>query len=183
MTAGWRYVVAGGGLAMGVLVAVGLWQTAALDRAAFPLSQPTALQTGTGTAGGPVLWVLSVGVSHYAEADLNLAFADADARALSEQLQAAARRGPYREVRSLVLTDEQVTRESMLSGLSRFLGQAGPMTSRCSSSPATACATSPAAAITSSYPATADTLLADGLRMWTSTSRCASCAGTSALSS
>ena len=41
MTAGWRYVVAGVGLAMGVLVAVGLWQTAALDRA-FPLPQPTA---------------------------------------------------------------------------------------------------------------------------------------------
>jgi hypothetical protein len=165
MTAGWRYVVAGGGLAMGVLVAVGLWQTAALDRA-LPLPQPTALQTGTGTAGGPILWVLSVGVSHYAEADLNLAFADADARALSAQLQTAARRGPYREVRSLVLTDEQVTRESMLSGLSRFLGQAGP------DDVAVLFVAGHGVRDLASgsyyflpYPATADTLLADGLRM------------------
>jgi TolB-like protein len=165
MTAGWRYVVAGVGLAMAALVAVGLWQTAALDRA-LPLPQPTAVQTGSGTAGGPILWVLSVGVSRYAEADLNLAFADADARALSEQLQTAARRGPYREVRSLVLTDEQVTRESMLSGLSRFLGQAGP------DDVAVLFVAGHGVRDLASgsyyflpYPATADTLLADGLRM------------------
>lgn len=164
MTAGGRYVVAGIGLSIGVLVAVGLWQTAALDRA-MPLPPPQAQETTVGGSGS-VLWVFAVGVSRYESPDLNLAFADADARAIGEEVQAAARRGPYREVRTLVLTNEEVTRESMLAGLSRFLGQAGPddvavlfvaghgMRDLASGSyyflPA---------------PATADTLLADGLRM------------------
>lgn len=164
MTAGWRYVVAGLGLTIGVLVAIGLWQTAALDRA-FPLPQPTAEQTGSGGIG-PVLWVFAVGVSQYAAPDLNLAFADADARSISAELQAAARRGPYREVRTLVLTNEEVTRESMLSGLSRFLGQAGP------DDVAVLFVAGHGVRDLASgsyyflpHPANADTLLADGLRM------------------
>jgi TolB-like protein len=164
MTAGWRHVVAGIGLAIGVLAAVSLWQTAAIDRA---LPAPPASPPPGGSGGdGPVLWVLAVGVSRYAAPDLNLAFADADARAVGAQLETAARRGPYREVRTLVLTNEEVTRESMLDGLSRFLGQAGP---------------DDVAVLfvaghgvrdlaSGSYyflpsPATARTLLADGLRM------------------
>jgi TolB-like protein len=165
MTARWRYVVAGVSLAVGMLAAIGLWQTAALDRA-FPLPQPTAIETGSGNGGGPVLWVFSVGVSRYAAPDLNLEFADADARAISEHVQAAAKRGPYREVRSLVLTDAEVTRESMLNGLSRFLGQAGP------DDVAMLFVAGHGVRDLASgsyyflpHPATADTLLADGLRM------------------
>ena len=163
MTAGWRYVVAGIGLTIGVFVAIGLWQTVALDRA-FPLPQPTAVQGGSG--GGPVLWVFAVGVSQYASPDLNLAFADADAKAISAELQTAARLGPYREVRTLVLTNEEVTRESMLSGLSRFLGQAGP------DDVALLFVAGHGVRDLASgsyyflpHPANADTLLADGLRM------------------
>ena len=165
MTVGWRYVVAGVGLAMGVLVAVGLWRSAALDRA-YPLPQPTPAQAGNAPTDGPVLWVLSVGVSRYKEPGLNLQFADADAKAIGEELQAAAKRGPYREVRTLVLTDDQVTRESMLSGLSRFLGQAGP------DDVAVLFVAGHGVRDLASgsyyflpYPATADSLLADGLRM------------------
>lgn len=165
MTARWRYVVAGVSLAVGMLAAIGLWQTAALDRA-FPLPQPTAVETGSGNGGGPVLWVFSVGVSRYAAPDLNLEFADADARAISEHVQAAAKRGPYREVRTLVLTDAEVTRESMLNGLSRFLGQAGP------DDVAMLFVAGHGVRDLASgsyyflpHPATADTLLADGLRM------------------
>lgn len=165
MTAGGRYVVAGLSLAVGMLIALGLWQTSAADRA-YPMPQPTAAETGTGAADGPVLWVLAVGVSHYAAADLNLQFADADARAIGQELNAAARRGPYREVRTLVLTDAEVTRESMLSGLSRFLGQAGP------DDVAVLFVAGHGVRDLASgsyyflpYPATADSLLADGLRM------------------
>ena len=165
MTARWRYVAAGVSLGVGIVAAIGLWQTAALDRA-YPLPQPTAVETGSGNGAGPVLWVLSVGVSRYAAPDLNLEFADADARAISERIQAAAKRGPYREVRTLVLTDAEVTRESMLNGLSRFLGQAGP------DDVAVLFVAGHGVRDLASgsyyflpHPATADTLLADGLRM------------------
>lgn len=165
MMAGWRYVVAGVSLVVGAMLAIGLWQTAALDRA-YPLAQPTALTTGSGNGDGPVLWVFSVGVSNYASRDLDLEFADADARAISDRIQVAARRGPYREVRSLVLTNAEVTRESMLNGLSRFLGQAGP------DDVAMLFVAGHGVRDLASgsyyflpHPATADTLLADGLRM------------------
>ena len=65
-----------------------------------------------------------------------------------------------------MLTDEQVTRESMLDGLSRFLGQAGP------DDVAVLFVAGHGVRDLSSgsyyflpYPATADNLLADGLRM------------------
>ncbi len=166
MTAGGRYVIAGAGLAVGLVAAWGAWSSRAVERAAFPGPQPAIAAAPVVVGDGPVLWVLSVGVSRYRAADLGLQFADADARSIAETLREAAKRGPYREVRSLVLTNEEVTRESILSGLSRFLAQAGP---------------DDVAVLfvaghgvrdlaSGSYyflpnPATADTLLADGLRM------------------
>jgi uncharacterized caspase-like protein len=72
------------------------------------------------------LWLLAVGVSDYAAADLELEFADRDAIAISRVLRDAARGGRYREVKSLVLTNRQVTRASLLDGLANFLGNAGP---------------------------------------------------------
>src|SRR5262249_52291869 len=75
-------------------------------------------------------------------------------------------KGPYREVRTMVLTDAEVTRESMLSGLSRFLGQAGP------DDVAVLFVAGHGVRDLESgsyyflpYPATADTLLSDRLRM------------------
>jgi len=124
MTASGRYLVAGGCLAVGLIALWAVVDSTVSDRA-YPMPQPTALVTGSG-ASGSILWLLSIGVSRYASPDLDLEFADADAQAMAETVQAAAQNGPYREVRSLVLTNQDATRESILDGLSRFLGQAGP---------------------------------------------------------
>ncbi|MDX2166954.1 MAG: caspase family protein [Deltaproteobacteria bacterium] len=165
MAAGWRYVVAGIGLAASALAIWTLWSTTALDRA-YPLGQPTAITSAAQSGSGPILWVMSVGVSRYASPELNLEFADADATAMTEALREAAKRGPYREVRSLVLTNEDVTRQSIMEGLSRFLGQAGP------DDVAMLFVAGHGVRDLSSgsyyflpHPATADTLLSDGLRM------------------
>jgi TolB-like protein len=125
MTVSGRYLVAGGVLAVGLLAIWTFVDPAAFDRA-YPMPQPTALDTGSAAASGSVLWLLSIGVSHYSSPDLNLQFADADAQAMADTIQSAARNGPYREVRTLVLTNQNATRENILGGLSRFLGQAGP---------------------------------------------------------
>jgi TolB-like protein len=167
MAAGWRYVVAGVGLAAGTLALWTLWTTTALDRA-YPLSQPTITTvTGGGQSGtGPILWVMSVGVSRYASPELNLEFADADATSMMDALREAAKRGPYREVRSLVLTNEDVTRQSIMEGLSRFLAQAGP-----DDVAMLFIAGHGVRDVASGsyyflpHPANADTLLSDGLRM------------------
>ena len=165
MAAGGRYVVAGVGLAVGSLVLWTLWSTTALDRA-YPLAQPTSISSGAPSGSGAILWVMAVGVSRYASDDLDLEFADADAEAMTEALRAAARRGPYREVRSLVLTNEDATRQSIMEGLSRFLGQAGP------DDVAVLFVAGHGVRDLESgsyyflpHPATADTLLSDGLRM------------------
>lgn len=126
MTASGRYLVAVGCLAVGFL---GVWSAlgpVALDRS-YPIpQQPTTFHTTSGNSSNSILWVLSIGVSRYANRDLSLKFADADAQAMADTVQSAARNGPYREVRTLVLTNEEASRESILGGLSRFLGQAGP---------------------------------------------------------
>lgn len=96
-------------------------------------SSPNVVPPGTAapaaetpSAARPTLWVLSIGVSRYKEAGITLQFADADARAVDAAFQ-EQRQGPiYSEVRSLLLTNEQVTRESIMNGIQRFLGQAGP---------------------------------------------------------
>jgi uncharacterized caspase-like protein len=165
MKARGRFWVAGGCLAVSLAAIWTVTESPTLNRA-YPLPQPTTLETGSGAANGSILWLLAIGVSRYANSDLNLQFADADAEAMADTIQAAASNGPYREVRTLVLSNEQATRESILGGLSRFLGQAGP---------------DDVAVLfvaghgirdlsTGSYyflpaPATADNLLTEGLRM------------------
>jgi TolB-like protein len=81
--------------------------------------------TGAAPGADSTLWLLSVGVSRYEAAALRLEFADSDAREIAVALRTAAGGGRYREVKSLVLTDEQVTRASLLDGLANFLGKAG----------------------------------------------------------
>lgn len=166
MTAWWRYGAAGVCLAAGLSAIVFHWQTLAVDRRALPLPQPTAVPGHGAADGNSVLHVLAVGVSRYASSDLRLKFADADARAMASTLERVATRGPYREVRTLVLTDADVTRESILAALSRFLGEAGP------DDVALLFVAGHGVRDLASgsyyflpYPATADTLLADGLRM------------------
>ena len=125
MTARGRYLAAGACAAVGMLALWTLVEPASVNRA-FPLPQPITREMSPASANGSILWILAVGVSHYTNPDLNLQFADADAESMADTIQAAAGNGPYREVRALVLTNEQATRENILGGLSRFLGQAGP---------------------------------------------------------
>jgi TolB-like protein/ketosteroid isomerase-like protein len=74
----------------------------------------------------PTLWLLSIGVSRYREASIGLQFADADAQAMAAALE-GQKQGPiYSETKSMTLINEQVTRQSILGGIERFLGQAGP---------------------------------------------------------
>ncbi len=75
---------------------------------------------------GAQLWVLSIGVSEYVQPELRLRFAAADARAVAAVFQRQAGGPLYRSVQTRVLVDEQVTRESILEGMIRFLGQARP---------------------------------------------------------
>lgn len=82
--------------------------------------------SGVQAQNGPTLWVLAVGVSRYRQNDLNLRFADGDARAIAAALQKQVGGPLYREARTLVLANDEVTRESILDSMGRFLGQAGP---------------------------------------------------------
>ncbi|HVN83992.1 MAG TPA: caspase family protein [Candidatus Binatia bacterium] len=73
-----------------------------------------------------VLWLLAIGVSHYRQPSLQLQFAASDARAIAAVLEQQRGGTLFRDVQTRVLTDEEVTRESILDSMSRFMGQAGP---------------------------------------------------------
>ena len=69
------------------------------------------------------LWVLSIGVSKYADSSINLKYADHDAEAIARILE--TQRGRlFREVYTKVIVNEQATREAILKAMKRFLGQA-----------------------------------------------------------
>jgi hypothetical protein len=69
------------------------------------------------------LWVLSVGVSQYANESLNLQYADNDAEKVAGLL--ASQKGVlFDEVNTHVLVNDKATRENILVAMSDFLGQA-----------------------------------------------------------
>ncbi|MEW6754904.1 MAG: caspase family protein [Candidatus Latescibacterota bacterium] len=71
------------------------------------------------------LWVLTVGVSRYADPQINLRFADHDAARIAQMLK--SQEGVlFKEVFTRVLVNEEATREGILRGMSEFLAQAGP---------------------------------------------------------
>jgi hypothetical protein len=74
----------------------------------------------------PDLWVLAVGVSQYSDGKLNLRFADSDAKAVADALAEQQQRRVYDKVHALVLTNEQVSRESILTGIRSFIAKAQP---------------------------------------------------------
>lgn len=125
MTTGGRLAVAGACALASLLTTWAIYQSPAVDlpRARIEISAPVVPPA---PVAAPALWVLAIGVSRYEDPELRLDFAAADARALAETLRAAAGGGEYRAVHTEVLTDEEVTRESVLNGLARFLGGAGP---------------------------------------------------------
>lgn len=74
----------------------------------------------------PTLWVLAVGVSDYPDGDMALRFADADARAITAELARQAGGPVYGDVRTRVLIDAEVTRESIIEAMQKFFADAGP---------------------------------------------------------
>jgi TolB-like protein len=90
-------------------------------------TQRVAVQVApTAAPRRPVLWLLAIGVSRYGDAALSLRFAERDAVAVAELLREQAGGPLYAQVRTRLLTNEEVTRESVLASLDRFLGAAGP---------------------------------------------------------
>jgi uncharacterized caspase-like protein len=124
MSTGGRLAVAGACALASLLATWAIYQSRAFDspRPRIEISGPVLPPA---RAAAPALWVLAIGVSRYEDPGLQLDFAAADARAIAETLREAAG-GEYREVHAEVLTDQEVTRESVLNGLARFLGKAGP---------------------------------------------------------
>lgn len=116
----WKISLLGGVL---LIVALAGWVLSA--GAAAPATRsgdangPTTLSTST-------LWVLAIGVSRYQEASLQLQFAEADARAIAASLSRQGGTSLYRSTQVRLLTDEEVSRDNVLDGIARFLGQAGP---------------------------------------------------------
>jgi WD40 repeat protein len=90
----------------------------------FHSSAPT-LQHSDLADRRPVLYLLAVGVSRYANPDYNLGLAAKDARDFASALERQA--GTYyKRVEARVLTDEQATRAAVLSGLKWLQGATTP---------------------------------------------------------
>jgi len=125
MTARGLLVVATGCTVAGIAL---VWT---IQRSERPPAPPETLAPAPPVAGAQAqavstLWVLAIGVSRYQDPNFNLQFAAADAQSIEGALQRQAGSRLYSQVKSLVLTDDQVTRESVLDNMERFLGQAGP---------------------------------------------------------
>jgi uncharacterized caspase-like protein/TolB-like protein len=72
-----------------------------------------------------VLWVFAVGVSDYRNSMIDLQYADNDAETLAATLKDRGT-GIFRDVKTDVLVNEQVTRQSILDGMKSFFSQASP---------------------------------------------------------
>ena len=125
MTLGARLTLATACLAGSALITWAIYEPSAARRVTSGMVLEERVESAAPGARS-TLWLLSVGVSRYEDAALALEFADSDAREIARALRSAASGGHYREVRSLVLTNEKVTRASLLDGLANFLGKAGP---------------------------------------------------------
>ncbi|HUI25121.1 MAG TPA: caspase family protein [Candidatus Kryptonia bacterium] len=125
MTAGGRAAVAGACAIAGMLT---VWVA---TRHVAPLASMRRVSATRVVTRGPVarhavLWLLAIGVSRYQQPSLQLRFADSDARAIASAFE-QQRGGPlYADIRTRVLTNTEVTRESILDAMKDLVGQAGP---------------------------------------------------------
>ncbi len=124
MTARGLLLVASGCTVVGIL---GAWAIRPSGHVTIPSVRITPVEpvAETPPATGSVLWLLSIGVSRYQDADFDLQFAAADARAIATALEHQGEGPLYAGMKTLVLTDDDVTRESILGSMERFLSQAG----------------------------------------------------------
>ena len=72
---------------------------------------------------GSTLWVLTIGVSEYADGRINLQYADHDAVRIA-QIMKTQEGLLFKEVFTEVLINQQATRDNILRTMSEFLGQA-----------------------------------------------------------
>jgi hypothetical protein len=78
-----------------------------------------------GPAVKPVLWGLAVGVSKYSSSAINLKYADKDALALEKFFNAQAGKS-FSEVHFKTLTNDQVSRDTIIESITQHLGKAAP---------------------------------------------------------
>ncbi len=124
MSLGARLTLAAACLVGSAIITWAIYDPAVFEDRPAPVVRARLVDSAPGAKS--TLWLLAVGVSRYRDPTLRLDFADRDANEIARALRSAAAGGGYREVRTLVLTNEEVTRESLLDGLSTFLGDAGP---------------------------------------------------------
>ena len=125
MTVAGRLRVAGGSTIAGVLLAWALYSVGP-SRTPPARLEPSAPAASAPAPAAATLWLLSVGVSRYQQAHLNLQYAAVDARAIAGAFRRQVDGPVYRSVRTQVLTDDEVTRARILDAMERFLGRAGP---------------------------------------------------------
>jgi TolB-like protein/ketosteroid isomerase-like protein len=123
MTVEGRLGIAGGCTLAGILLAWAVYHPPQRALSSSQLVSSAPIETASGT-GAPLLWVVAIGVSDYRREELSLQFAGADAHAVAAALERQGGGPLYKAVNTLVLTNEEVTRESILDSLTRFLGQA-----------------------------------------------------------
>ncbi|MFZ2630453.1 MAG: caspase family protein [Desulfosalsimonadaceae bacterium] len=90
--------------------------------AASPQNPPSA---AAGPAVKPVLWGLAIGVSKYSSTAINLKYADQDAIALEKFFNAQAGKS-FSEVHFKSLTNDQVSRDTIIESITQHLGMAAP---------------------------------------------------------
>jgi len=81
--------------------------------------------SSAGPAAKPVLWGLAIGVSKYSSTAINLKYADKDALALEKFFNAQSGKS-FSEVHFKTLTNDQVSRDTIIESITQHLGKAAP---------------------------------------------------------
>ncbi len=92
---------------------------------AWAVSPSSQAATPAGPAVKPVLWGMAIGVSKYSSTAINLKYADQDALKLAKFFEDQAGKS-FSEVHFKTLVNEQVTRNSIIEGITQHLGMAAP---------------------------------------------------------
>ena len=92
---------------------------------AWTESSSNPVHSTNGPAVKPVLWGMAIGVSKYSSSAINLRYADQDAMKLTKFFEDQAGKS-FSEVHFKTLVNEQVTRNSIIEGITQHLGMAAP---------------------------------------------------------
>jgi hypothetical protein len=92
---------------------------------AWTESSLNPVHSASGPAIKPVLWGMAIGVSKYSSSAINLRYADQDAIKLAKFFESQAGKS-FSEVHFKTLVNEQVSRNSIIEGITQHLGMAAP---------------------------------------------------------